>query len=227
MSEQNNTFNEEGRLLQTEYAIKKVSQAGTIMGLVCTDGVVLFGLNFSKTLHKEKIYMLTPETYCAVGGLFGDANMLIKKARISGVRAKEWLCGESKTKFIVKSISFAQNFNTRKVNGRPYGVSFLLTGYDDKYVLYSVDPSGTINNWKAWAIGMDETAINQTLRNEFKEEMSMEEGVVFLLSCFKKAKEVNLEMAEKMEILLFTKEEKKFMDVSDIKQKLKDIGVKI
>lgn len=39
-----NAFNEEGRILQVEYAIKNVSNAGTTLGLVCKDGIFLLGI---------------------------------------------------------------------------------------------------------------------------------------------------------------------------------------
>lgn len=228
MSEKTNVFTDEGRLLQTEYAIKNVSQAGTIMGMVCTDGIVLFGLNLTKTLQKEKIYKITNDTYCVVSGLFGDANMLIKSARVEGVRLKQYLREEVSTRKMAKSVARLQNTNTLIGNARPYAVSFLFAGYDNgKYVLYSTDPSGTINNWKTWAIGADETTINQSLRNDYKEGMDIESGLTFLLESFKKAKEVNLETSEKMEIFLYTKDEKKFLETAEIRKRLENLGVKI
>lgn len=84
-----NTFSEEGRLLQTEYAIKNVAKGGTIIGLVCTDGIILLGINKTELVDEnEKIYKINPNVYISVCGLFGDA-MLLKK--YGQIKAQEFL----------------------------------------------------------------------------------------------------------------------------------------
>ena len=227
MSSENNVFTDEGRLMQTEYAVKRVSQAGTIMGLVCTDGVILFGLNNAKTTQKEKIYKLNSSTYCAVSGLFGDINTLIQKVRRTNITNKMDMLEDTTTRHVAKCVSFHKNENTRYYSARPYAVGFLYAGFDDEYLLYSTDPSGTINRWKAFAIGSDETSINQALKTNYKENLNMERGFVYLLDAFKKAREVNFEMAEKMEVLFYTKEGVKFLQAEEIKNVLTEMGVKI
>jgi 20S proteasome subunit alpha 3 len=93
-------FSPEGRLYQVEYAMEAISHAGTAIGVLATDGIVLAAEKkvTSKLLDQdsstEKIYVLnelTPcsvmevdcsTTICAVAGMTSDANILINTARI-------------------------------------------------------------------------------------------------------------------------------------------------
>ncbi|KCZ76318.1 hypothetical protein H311_02690, partial [Anncaliia algerae PRA109] len=78
-----NIFTEEGRILQVEYAIKNVSNAGTIISVICTDGVLLLGLKKgTPSLYREKIYPLSDDIYCAVSGSFADCLKLVGFARL-------------------------------------------------------------------------------------------------------------------------------------------------
>ena len=222
-----NTFTDDGRLLQTEYAIKNVSTAGTIMGMVCRDGVVLIGVNSVKSETTEKIYKLDERTYCAVAGLFGDANRIIKYARRKSILLSNEIDQSIKTKILCKYIGYEKQLYTKYGGTRPFGVSFLYAGYDDgKYVLYSTDPSGTVNQWVAWSIGCDEQSINSALINEslpnsneteIVPNCSLEEATEFLLKKFSKARECTIEVAEKLEILHYTVEKQELLKKSSIR----------
>lgn len=82
----------QGRLHQVEYAIEAINNAGTCVGLQCTEGVVLAAerrvvsklLAPSKT--SEKTYVLDSHAACLVAGLTADANILIHQARIAAQR---------------------------------------------------------------------------------------------------------------------------------------------
>jgi len=52
----------------------------------------------------------------------------------------------------------------------------LFAGYDknNKFQLYSTDPSGNYAGWKATAIGSNHVAANSFLKQEYKEDMSLE-----------------------------------------------------
>lgn len=213
-----NFFNDEGRLLQAEYAVKNVSHGGTIIGIVCDGGVVLFGLNQTKSLTKEKIYKLNNKTFCAVSGLFGDANMLIQYGRRISIKIENEILESPKPYVLCKYIGQKKQLYTNITDTRPFGVSILYCGYDDKYVLYSTDPSGTVNQWKAFAIGLNENLINQNLKNEYDETLPFDKGVEFLLKILIKSRECSLDMIEKMEILCYNKDQQRFLTLDEIKQ---------
>lgn len=86
------TFSPEGRLYQVEYAMEAISHAGTAIGILGTDGVVLAAEKkvSSKLLEpaksSEKMYMIDDHVACAVAGITADANILINQARLHAQR---------------------------------------------------------------------------------------------------------------------------------------------
>ncbi|WUR02810.1 proteasome subunit PSA3 (PSA3) [Vairimorpha necatrix] len=214
-----NTFTEEGRLLQTEYAIKNVSKGGTIIGLVCKDGVILLGINKTELLdEREKIYKINPKVYVSVSGLFGDA-MLLKK--YGQVKAQDFLyefdydCDIDR---ICNFISEKKQLFTQYNSTRPFGFSFIYAGMkNNKFKLCSTDPSGTINEWKGVCFGENEDAINNGLRNDFPdEEMDMERGLFEIFKILSKVTECSAKDHKKYEILYFKNEESRFLEFEEI-----------
>merc|ERR1712008_499352 len=90
------TFSPEGRLYQVEYAMEAISHAGTAIGILGTDGVVLAAEKkiSSKLLEpaksSEKMYMIDDHVACAVAGITADANILINQARLYAGWDKTW-----------------------------------------------------------------------------------------------------------------------------------------
>lgn len=62
---------------------------------------------------------------------------------------------------------------------RPYGVAFLYAGWDRHFgfQLYQSDPSGNYGGWKATAIGNNSQSAQSTLKSDYKEGMSLDEGL--------------------------------------------------
>ncbi|EOD41638.1 proteasome subunit alpha type [Emiliania huxleyi CCMP1516] len=85
-------FSPEGRLYQVEYAMEAISHAGTALGVLASDGVVLAAEKkiSSKLLEpsksSEKMYMVDDHVACAVAGITADANILINQARLHAQR---------------------------------------------------------------------------------------------------------------------------------------------
>ncbi|ORE00087.1 PSA3 [Hepatospora eriocheir] len=219
-----NVFTDEGRLVQTEFAIKNIAKAGTIMGMQCTDGVVLIGLNSGNTVQNEKIYKLNDNTFCAIAGLFGDANRLIKYARKVSCEQKRRYNETLKTSVVCKFVAWKKQYYTQNVGTRPFGVSILYAGSDETgYKLYATDPSGTINLWRAVSIGQDSDGINSNLNNFISDELvSMDEAITLLLKVYSKVKEPTIELADKLEILKFSNEKKEYLTKDMVVQILQD-----
>ncbi|PPQ92976.1 hypothetical protein CVT25_000177 [Psilocybe cyanescens] len=88
-------FSPEGRLYQIEYAMEAISHAGTVLGVLAKDGVVLAAekkvtgklLDLSSAKDGgyggsgEKIYLLNSNVIGGVAGLTADANSLVNYAR--------------------------------------------------------------------------------------------------------------------------------------------------
>ncbi|KAL2555167.1 putative proteasome subunit alpha type-4-B [Forsythia ovata] len=81
-------FSPEGRLYQVEYAMEAIGNAGSAIGILSKDGVVLVGEKkvTSKLLQTsastEKMYKIDDHVACAVAGIMSDANILINTARV-------------------------------------------------------------------------------------------------------------------------------------------------
>ena len=81
------TFSPEGRLYQVEYAMEAISHAGTVIGILAKDGVVLAAEKkvTSKLLEQdrshEKIFTLGGNVVAGVAGMTADANSLVNYAR--------------------------------------------------------------------------------------------------------------------------------------------------
>jgi 20S proteasome subunit alpha 3 len=218
-----NTFNEEGRLPQVEFAIKNVSKAGTIIGCVCADGVVLLGVNKIEVgSQREKIYQITNTIYCAVSGLFGDAMRLKRFAQIKAQNVLEEYGVECPISVLCRSIGEEKQRFTQYGGSRPFGVSFLYAGVDKEgYVLYSTDPSGTMNQWRGVCFGEDEDGINNGLRNDLpRRPMGMEEGIVEVLKIYGKVRECSPKEADRMEVLYFSKDRKRYLTRDEISELL-------
>ncbi|GFP81299.1 putative proteasome subunit alpha type-4-b [Phtheirospermum japonicum] len=85
-------FSPEGRLYQVEYAMEAIGNAGSAIGILASDGIVLVGEKkvISKLLETsssvEKMYKIDDHVACAVAGIMSDANILVNTARLQAQR---------------------------------------------------------------------------------------------------------------------------------------------
>jgi 20S proteasome alpha/beta subunit len=80
-------FSPEGRLYQVEYAMEAISHAGTALGILSKEGIVLAAekkttSKLLESVSREKIYSIDTGICCAVAGITSDANNLIDYARM-------------------------------------------------------------------------------------------------------------------------------------------------
>jgi len=104
---------------------------------------------------------------------------------------------------IVVYICDIKQYYTQIGGSRPFGAAFLFAGYDKngKFQLYSTDPSGNYAGWKATAIGSNHIAANSFLKQEYKEDMSLEEGLGFALKTLVKTMETTTPSPKKIELV--------------------------
>jgi len=171
-------FSPEGRLYQVEYAMEAISHAGTALGVLASDGVVLAAEKkmTSKLLEpaksSEKMYMIDEHVACAVAGITADANILINQARLHAQRYRFNYQEAQPVEQLVQRLCDEKQLYTQYGGLRPFGVSMLYAGWDKThgFQLYQSDPSGNYNGWKATCIGTNEKSATSLLKQEYKEE---------------------------------------------------------
>jgi 20S proteasome subunit alpha 3 len=201
------TFSPEGRIYQVEYACEAINMAGSTLGVLAEDGVVLAGekKTASKLLDQakqhEKIFQVSSNLFCAAAGLTSDANVLLQKMRVSA-HQHVYTYGEMcPVEQLVTSLADIKQGYTQFGGLRPFGVSFLVAGYDehDGFQLYNTDPSGNYNGWKAYAIGKNNNTAQQIMRQDWKEGMKLQEALELTAKVLTKTMDTATPNAEKLE----------------------------
>ena len=76
---------------------------------------------------------------------------------------------------------------------RPFGVSFIIGGVDKTGVhLIEADPSGSLFEWKATAIGRGSQAATKILKQKWRENMSKEEAIKLAEEILKKVEKAGI-----------------------------------
>jgi len=227
-------FSPEGRLYQVEYAMEAISHAGTCLGILANDGIVLAAENrnvhklLDDTVFSEKIYKLHDDMACSVAGITADANVLIMMLRQQSQRYQSQYSEPIPCEQLVQYISDHKQLYTQSGGKRPYGVSLLYMGWDRQYgfQLYQSDPSGNYGGWKATCIGNNSQAAISMLKQDYKEgEMNLKSALKLCIKILSKTLDVKLS-SEKIEIATLTRKDEKsvirIMPKADIDQEIKD-----
>ena len=223
-------FSPDGRLLQVEYAKKTVRQGSTAIGMVCSDGVLLVAdkrvvdsLVVPESV--EKIWQIDENIGASASGILSDARVLIDRAQLKAQQNRVTYDSEIDTLTIVKDICDLKQICTQSGGLRPFGVSILVAGIDDKTPrLFETDPIGIYFQYKATAIGEGEVEVEEILHNEYKSELTIEDGLKLSLKALKKVLGENFNL-ERIDAAYITISERKFrrMTKSKIEKLSSDI----
>lgn len=192
-----------------EYAIEAINNAGTCVGILAgSNGIVLAAER--KTVSKllapsktsEKTYKLDDATSCVVAGLTADANILINEARLAAQRYVYQYQEAMPVEQLVQRVCNYKQAYTQYGGLRPFGVAFLFAGWDQHhgFQLYQSDPSGNYGGWKATAIGANNQAGKSLLKNEYAEDMSVEQCLQLSVKVLNKTMDSTAPAADKMEL---------------------------
>lgn len=184
-------FSPDGRLLQVEYAKKAVKQGTTAIGMVCRDGVLLIAdrrmtekLIVAKSV--EKVFQVDDHIAATSSGYVMDGRVLIERAQLIAQQYKVANDEPIDVIEMVKEIADVKQFFTQYGGARPFGVSILFAGVDDKPSLFLTDPTGIFFEFKATAIGEAETEIKDILNKDYKDTMSIDDGLKLAMRALKK-----------------------------------------
>jgi len=208
-------FSPEGRLFQVEYAMEAISHAGTCLGILAKDGVVLAAehQNTNKLLDdvcSEKIYKLDENSACAVAGITSDANVLTQQLRLTAQRYLLQYQEPMPVEQLISSLCDLKQRYTQVGGYRPFGVSLLYIGWDRRlgFQLYQSDPSGNYSGWKATCIGNNSAAAISMLKQDYNEDgISLDEALKLAVKVLSKTLDVQKLTSEKVEFATLTRKD--------------------
>ena len=193
-------FSPDGHLLQVEYAEKTVKLGSASIGLICKDGIVIIADRRvrDKLVTPEsmnKIFEIDEHIVATAAGILSDARILIDNAQVLAQQNKVTYGSPIEPISIIRMIADRKQMFTQYGGARPFGVSLLLGGANKGQAnLYASDVAGNFLAYKANAIGENDEKIKEILRKDFKEDMSIEEGIRFTLKIFKEVLEKNFDI---------------------------------
>ena len=190
-----NTFSNQGRLYQVEYAMKAVEQGCTTLGIQLKDAIILgaekkIASKLQIPSSIENIMKINENAICTYSGLRSDARALIETARVEA--ANHWFNFNEPMPVEAISLavcdmalSFAEKKKREKKDkergvSRPYGVAVIIAGIDadGEPRLFKNDPSGNYVRYKACCIGQGGENGMTTLQSNYREDMSFDEAIL-------------------------------------------------
>ncbi len=185
-------FSPDGRLYQVEYASKIVEQ-GTLGAAVIYNNGVVFAADKKISTRLiiptsiEKIFMIDDHVAAVSSGLVGDARRLVEFARTEAQENMIYYDEPIQVKTLAKKVSGVMQYFTQYGGVRPFGVSFILGGFDETgFKLFETEPSGALAEYKAIAIGKGKKEAMELFEKEFRDNMGKEDAVNLLLSVIRK-----------------------------------------
>lgn len=214
-------FSPDGRLFQVEYAMELVNRGATILGIQCREGVILGSEENVEPLEEAeyswKLFKIDDHVGAAIVGLSSDARMLIDQARLYAQSNKLTYDEPIDVEVVTKRISDIKQMYTQHAGVRPFGVSIIFGGVDKTggRVFYT-HPSGTYRGYKATAVGAGRETALGILKEEYKEDMNLEEVTKLAVKCLVKALEAR-QLPLRMKVAAITSETKKMEILPDDK----------
>ncbi|KAF7315660.1 Proteasome subunit alpha type [Mycena indigotica] len=213
-------FSPEGKLYQVEYAMEAISHAGTVLGLLAKDGVVLAAekkvtgklLDLSATKEGgyggsgEKVFLLSSNVITGLAGWTADANSLVNFARNAAQQHLLAYDEDIPVELLAQRLCDMKQGYTQFGGLRPFGVSLLYAGYDPQYQfqLYRSDPSGNYSGWKATCIGANNGTAQSLLKQEYKDDIEVKDAIGLALRTMSKTMDSTTLGSEKLEFAVLT-----------------------
>ncbi len=173
-------YNQEGRLVQVDYALQAVSRGSTTLGLKTKDFAVLASqVKPTRPLMEpaEKVYVVDDHIGATGSGYIGDVTTLLDQLRVSAQRHRLVYDEPIDVGTLSRTLSeYLHEFTMYAV--RPFGASVLLAGADDLGIqLIQIDPSGTTFKGSAFAIGQSSDEALETIVKGYRPDINVEQAI--------------------------------------------------
>ena len=224
-------FSPDGRLFQVEYAMELVNRGATILGIQTAEGLVLGSEENLEVLEEAgyswKIFRVDDHIGAAIVGLSSDARILIDQARIYAQSNKLTYDEPIDIEVVTKRICDIQQMYTQHAGVRPFGVSIIFGGVDKTGPrVFGTHPSGTYRGYKATALGAGRETVFNILKEEYKEEMSLEDTTKLAVKCLVKALD-SRQLPARIKIAIIPTKTKKMQMLDDnvVEGYIKELGL--
>jgi len=178
------TFSPEGRLFQVEYAMEAIRQASACIGITYKGGVLLVGeKNIKSKLwipeRSEKFAIIADHIIVAIAGITADANILVDNSQLDAARYEYKYQQAMPLEMCVHDTCDYTQYFTQFGGLRPFGVSMLWAGYNEKdgFQLFHSDPSGNYAEWQATSIGNNAKSAQAILKEDYKEGLELDAAI--------------------------------------------------
>ncbi len=182
-------FSPDGRLFQVEYAKEAVKKGATALGLVYEEGAVLAATRSNQELkvrNPEKVFKVDDHIGIVTSGLVADGRTLVDETRQEAQRYLMTYDEEIPTPVLATFLADRCQQFTQYGGVRPYGVSTISGGVKDgNPKVYQTDPSGTLNQWEAVAIGREGDDATEYLEENWEEDLTEEEAIEMAINALK------------------------------------------
>jgi len=181
------TYSPDGRIFQVEYATKAVENAGTALGLKCSDGVILcvekpLPNKMLLPTSSKRIHTVDSHSGVAITGVVSDGRQIVNRAREEALNFQETFGTKIPPTVLADRVGSYVHYFTLHGSLRPFGSSALLASYDpetSEHGLFMIEPSGTSHSYFGCAAGKGRQPARTELEkvNPSKVEVSCHEGI--------------------------------------------------
>lgn len=196
-------FSPEGRLFQVEYALEAVRRGTLAVGIKSKTGgavIVIRKKIPSKLMDPgsiRKMFEIDDHIGCAISGLHADSRILVDWTRVQCQVNRLSYDEPIKLRTLARRVADIKQSYTQHGGTRPFGSALLFIGVDTEgSQLFTTSPSGTYTEWKATSFGTGEASAKKILKDNYKENMTLDELMILGLKVQKEASDEEIETSE-------------------------------
>ncbi|GMI34131.1 hypothetical protein TeGR_g14643, partial [Tetraparma gracilis] len=177
----------DGRIFQVEYAGKAVDNAGTALGVLCSDGIVLAvqrelsaKMLVAGSASQRRIHKVDDHVGVGFTGAPADGRQVVNRAAEECVSYRDTYGVPIPGHVLAERLSQYVHYFTLHGALRPFGSSVIVAAFDedaDDFGLYMVDPSGMHYKYYGCAAGKGRASAKTELEKVDNAGMTVKEGV--------------------------------------------------
>ncbi len=135
----------------------------------------------------EKIFQIDDHVGAVASGLLADARVLVNQVRVRAQVNRITYEEPIDVWGVARIIGDRMQISTLYAGLRPFGVTFLVGGYDKTGIhLIESDPSGMLFEWHAYAIGRGSVLANKIFKQKWKKDMQEKDAVALAIDVMNK-----------------------------------------